>query len=159
MAVRVVRAVFGRGTAALVGVGLVMAAVGGCGAQKALEEETKKLEAEADRIEKETDQMVNGTFEVVYIVTGSGKVSEIGWLEGSGGQTSSKTLKDQTVPWEKKLTMKGVTSIPSVNVILGEKGGTADCVILVNGKEAKRATANGAFGMASCIADPGIAVK
>ncbi len=144
------------------GAGLLVASVAGCGAQedvKEIKDETKKLEEKTKQLEKETDQMVNGTFEVVYKVTGSGKVSEIGWFEGSGGQTSSKTAKDQTVPWEKKLTMKGVTSIPSLTVILGEQGGTADCVILVNGKEAKRATAKGEFGMASCIADPGVGTE
>ncbi|WP_181006619.1 hypothetical protein [Streptomyces sp. ZL-24] len=54
--------------------------------------------------------------------------------------------------WSKGLELKGVATSPTVSMILGEEGGRAECVILVNGREAHRATADGAFGTATCTA-------
>uniref|UniRef100_A0AAU2UXG4 MmpS family membrane protein n=1 Tax=Streptomyces sp. NBC_00003 TaxID=2903608 RepID=A0AAU2UXG4_9ACTN len=90
-------------------------------------------------------------FEVVYEVTGSG-VKTVMYEEGSKGEISSESVDDPKLPWKKNLTMNGIATAPNVSLILGEKGGQADCVITINGKEAKRATAKGEFGTASCVA-------
>lgn len=90
-------------------------------------------------------------FEVVYEVTGDG-VKTLMYEEGGKGEISSESVDDPKLPWKKKLTMKGIATAPNVSLILGEKGGQADCVITINGKEAKRATAKGEFGTASCVA-------
>ncbi|GAU65975.1 hypothetical protein SSP35_02_03440 [Streptomyces sp. NBRC 110611] len=105
----------------------------------------------AGDVKSEFDKLDAKEFEVVYEVTGSG-VQTITYEEGGKGELSSKSVDDPKVPWKKEITMTGVATSPNVSLILGEKGGQADCVITINGKEAKRATAKGGFGTASCVA-------
>lgn len=90
-------------------------------------------------------------FAVLYEVTGSGVVAVI--YEGSAkGSASSISVDDPEMPWKKQVAMSGIATSPHVSLMLGENGGQAECVIHVNGKEVKRATATGAFGTASCVA-------
>ncbi|GAA3499567.1 hypothetical protein GCM10019016_066710 [Streptomyces prasinosporus] len=42
---------------------------------------------------------------------------------------------------------------PTVNVVLGEKGGQAGCTLAIRGKHVQRATAMGAFGRATCAGE------
>ncbi|WP_411142772.1 hypothetical protein [Streptomyces sp. x-80] len=111
--------------------------IAGCGTGEAVKSEFDKLDAKE--------------FKVVYEVTGTG-VKTVTYEEGNQGQMSSETAEDPKLPWKKEFTMKGIATSPNVSLMLGEKGGKADCVITINGKEAKRATATGEFGTASCVA-------
>ncbi|MEU7179278.1 MULTISPECIES: hypothetical protein [Streptomyces] len=123
-------------TSFLVTAGLATALLTGC-ADGAAKAEFDKLDAKE--------------FKVVYEVTGTG-VKTVTYEEGNQGQMSSETADDPKLPWKKEFTMKGIATSPNVSLMLGEKGGKADCVITINGKEAKRATATGEFGTASCVA-------
>ncbi|TBO59625.1 hypothetical protein EYS09_11055 [Streptomyces kasugaensis] len=105
----------------------------------------------AGDVKTEFDKLDAKEFEVVYEVTGSG-VQTVTYEDGAQGEISSKDVDAPKLPWKKKATMKGIATSPSVSLILGEKGGQADCVIYINGKEAKRSTAKGEFGTATCVA-------
>ncbi|MFI1198195.1 hypothetical protein K2224_20270 [Streptomyces sp. BHT-5-2] len=105
----------------------------------------------AGDVKTEFEKLDAKEFEVVYEVTGSG-VQTITYEDGAKGETSSKDVEAPELPWKKEATMKGIAAAPNVSLMLGEKGGQADCVIYVNGKEAKRATAKGEFGTATCVA-------
>ncbi|MGK5630270.1 hypothetical protein [Streptomyces sp. URMC 123] len=126
----------------VVGIAAAAALVVGCSVEK--------------EVQKEFDRLDNKEYEVEYEVTGSG-VIDLTYGVGNQGELSSETVKNPTLPWRKKLTMKGIVTVPDVSVLLGENGGQADCVIRVNGKETKRATAKGEFGVASCVATSPIA--
>ncbi|MEU8974732.1 hypothetical protein AB0D11_36665 [Streptomyces monashensis] len=102
-------------------------------------------------VKSEFEKLDAKEFEVVYEVIGSG-VKTVMYEEGGDGAITSESVDDPKLPWKKKLTMNGIATAPNVSLILGEKGGRAECVITVNGKEAKRATAKGEFGTASCVA-------
>ncbi|MFF4607408.1 hypothetical protein ACFY12_32310 [Streptomyces sp. NPDC001339] len=105
----------------------------------------------AGDVKSEFEKLDAKEFKVVYEVTGSG-VQTVTYEEGAKGELSSKDVEAPKLPWKKELTMKGIATSPNVSLMLGEKGGQADCVIYINGKEAKRATAKGEFGTASCTA-------
>ncbi|MEV4739881.1 MmpS family transport accessory protein [Streptomyces sp. NPDC049555] len=109
----------------------------GCSAERAYKDETERLD--------------NKEFEVVYEVTGS-NVKDLTYGVGDRKKESSETVENPTLPWSKTVTMKGIATAPSLSLILGESGGKAECVIKVNGKEARRATATGEFGTATCVA-------
>ncbi|GCD42218.1 hypothetical protein [Streptomyces paromomycinus] len=97
------------------------------------------------------EELDASTFEVVYEVTGS-DVRTVTYEGGAKRGTSSASIDDPEVPWKKEVALTGIATSPNVSLMLGEKGGQADCVIYINGKEVKRATARGAFGTASCVA-------
>ncbi|MEU1825420.1 hypothetical protein ABZ502_23690 [Streptomyces abikoensis] len=118
-------------------VGLAAALLVGCSTEKAAKDEFEKLD--------------NKEFEVVYEITGS-DVKDITYGTGDQKNEATETVEAPALPWKKKVTMKGVATTPSLSLILGEKGGEARCVITINGKEAKRATAKGEFGTATCVA-------
>ncbi|MEV8475509.1 hypothetical protein [Streptomyces sp. NPDC051173] len=116
---------------------LAAALLVGCASEKAVKDEFEKLD--------------NKEFEVVYEVAGT-NVKDVTYGVDEQGKAATGTVDDPGLPWKKKVTMKGVATAPSLSLILGEKGGEAQCVITVNGKEAKRATAKGEFGTATCVA-------
>ncbi|RLU82270.1 hypothetical protein CTZ27_30435 [Streptomyces griseocarneus] len=126
-------------TSAALGAVLAAAAllVGCSSAEKATKDEFEKLDIKE--------------FEVVYEVTGSG-VEDLSYGTGDQKSAGTETVDGPGLPWKKTVTMKGVASAPSLSLMLGEKGGEAQCVITINGKEAKRATAKGEFGTATCVA-------
>ncbi|MEU3975247.1 hypothetical protein [Streptomyces bacillaris] len=90
-------------------------------------------------------------YDVEYKVAGTG-VRTLVYGTGQGTATAQETVDVPGLPWSKGLELKGVATSPTVSMILGEEGGRAECVILVNGREAHRATADGAFGTATCTA-------
>ncbi|MEU8581751.1 MmpS family transport accessory protein [Streptomyces abikoensis] len=99
----------------------------------------------------EFEKLDNKPFEVVYEVTGSA-VKDIAYGIGDQKDEATETVEAPALPWKKKVTMKGVATAPSLSLILGEKGGEAQCVITINGRVVKRATAEGEFGTATCVA-------
>ncbi|MGK5731850.1 hypothetical protein [Streptomyces sp. URMC 124] len=90
-------------------------------------------------------------FTVVYEVTGD-SVKTMTFGDDTGRGPSSRSVDEPSLPWRKRVTMKGIATSPHISLILGQKGGRADCAISVDGKEVKRATARGEFGTATCIA-------
>ncbi|MFI9200681.1 hypothetical protein [Streptomyces sp. NPDC053048] len=99
----------------------------------------------------EFEKLDNKEFEVVYEVIGT-NVKDLDYGIGDNKRESSETVENPKLPWKKKVTMKGIATAPSLSLILGEGDGRADCVITINGKEVKRATAKGEFGTATCVA-------
>lgn len=90
----------------------------------------------------------NQEIEVEYEVTGDGPV-EIVYVEKVGGDP--KRVRNASLPWRKKLTMKGSTLV-SVAAIRGSTSeGTLSCSAKVDGTEVVQKTNTGTFITATCI--------
>lgn len=55
-----------------------------------------------------------------------------------------------TLPWTKQVETTGTFKGGSLIITAGPDGGTVTCKVIVDGKEAKTATASGPFSTASC---------
>jgi len=89
----------------------------------------------------------NQEIEVEYEVTGDGPV-EIVYMEKLGGDP--KRVRNASLPWRKKLTMKGSALVSVVAVRGSTSEGTLSCSAKVDGKEVAQKTNTGTFITASC---------
>ncbi|MDN3296330.1 hypothetical protein QWM81_20125 [Streptomyces ficellus] len=87
------------------------------------------------------------TAEVTYEVSGEG-MAEVTYLVHSELGTATVDM-DATFPWKKTVRVP-LGKAPTVAITLGESGGQAACDLAVRGQHVQRATAEGAFGRASC---------
>ena len=90
----------------------------------------------------------NQQLEVEYEVTGDGPV-EIIYIEKLGGDP--KRVRNASLPWRKKLTIKGSALVSVVAVRGSTSEGTLSCSAKVDGKEVAQKTSTGTFITASCI--------
>lgn len=67
---------------------------------------------------------------------------------GDGVSSSQETVA--TLPWRKDVETTGYVKGGSLTVMAGPDGGTVTCKVIVDGKEAKTASATGPLGVASC---------
>ncbi|MFB6776240.1 MmpS family transport accessory protein [Streptomyces sp. NPDC056352] len=87
------------------------------------------------------------TAEVTYEVQGEGTV-EISYL--SRNEDGDATVESGVeLPWKKTVQVP-LGKDPSVNIVLGPKGGRAGCTLAIQGEHVQRATAYGKFGRATC---------
>ncbi|MEU4191979.1 MmpS family transport accessory protein [Kribbella sp. NPDC026611] len=86
---------------------------------------------------------------VVYKVSGTSKKADLTYT--TDGATTTEQTNDTAIPWTKTLKIK--TALPvyqvSAQSSIGQKG-TLTCVIEVDGKQVKTATAKGEAAIASC---------
>ncbi|MER7762496.1 hypothetical protein [Streptomyces sp. NPDC097619] len=97
------------------------------------------------------DQADGRSYDIEYKVAGKG-VRTVVYGTGQGTATAQQTVEAPELPWSEQVELTGVATSPTVSLILGDEGGHAACVILIGGKEAHRATADGPFGTATCTA-------
>ncbi|GAA3495642.1 hypothetical protein GCM10019016_027420 [Streptomyces prasinosporus] len=90
------------------------------------------------------------TAAVTYEVTGDGPV-EISYL-GQDENGAATVVRDAELPWKRTVRVP-LGKAPTVNVVLGEKGGQAGCTLAIRGKHVQRATAMGEFGRATCAGE------
>ncbi|MEV3991396.1 hypothetical protein AB0J57_21055 [Streptomyces sp. NPDC049837] len=90
------------------------------------------------------------TVEVTYEVLGEG-AADISYR--GADRDKAETVTKAGLPWRKTVSLP-LGASPIVNVTLGEKGGTATCVLAIRGKHLQRATATGAFGRTTCNTEP-----
>ncbi|MCL7378316.1 MmpS family transport accessory protein [Streptomyces sp. 35G-GA-8] len=103
-----------------------------------------------DSEDKSADKRAEApTAEVTYEVLGEG-AADISYRGADGDKADVVT--NVGLPWKKTVSVP-LGASPIVNVILGEKGGTASCTLTVRGKHVQRATATGAFGRTTCSGD------
>ncbi|MFF3467448.1 hypothetical protein [Streptomyces sp. NPDC002619] len=91
------------------------------------------------------------TYDVTYTVTGTAKVS-VSVSTGSGPALRGGTLTPAQLPWTKHISMPADGTPPTMDILLGEKGGHAECTLRVHGRPASRSVAEGTFGRATCSA-------
>ncbi|MFJ2738834.1 hypothetical protein ACIO3O_04120 [Streptomyces sp. NPDC087440] len=87
---------------------------------------------------------------VVYEVTGA-PVESVVYATGAGDEESGRAHRPE-LPWKHTAELAGIATTPTVNVVLGKDGGRAECLIRIRGEVVHRATAEGAFGTATCLA-------
>ncbi|MGP3982053.1 hypothetical protein [Streptomyces sp. KR80] len=101
---------------------------------------------------EDSDKPKVPTYAVVYTVSGSGTADITyatgGGLDGKGGEVTAVEL-----PWTKKVPLPQDGTQPHVSVVLGAKGGTAQCTLTIKGRHVQRSTAMGKFGRATCSAE------
>ncbi|GAA4532603.1 DUF4190 domain-containing protein [Amycolatopsis samaneae] len=92
----------------------------------------------------------NRTVTVHYEVSGTAKGASVTYSTIGEGGSSTNQEKPGTLPWSKDLTTKGLIKGGTLTVTTGMDGGDVTCKVVVDGKEAKTATASGQFAIASC---------
>ena len=85
---------------------------------------------------------------VTYEVTGDAKTADIDYSTFDQAATVASET-GAAVPWTKTVEAGGFL-IGAFTVATGEDGGSVTCKVVVDGKEAKTATASGEFEIASC---------
>lgn len=86
---------------------------------------------------------------VHYEVTGDAKGVSVTYSTYG----DSSTLNQETavnLPWSKDVQTSGLVKGGSLTATAGSEGGTVVCKVVIDGKEAKTATASGQFATASC---------
>ncbi|MGW2769939.1 hypothetical protein [Streptomyces sp. NPDC001275] len=91
------------------------------------------------------------TYDVTYTVTGTTKVS-VSVSKGNGPALRGGTLTPAKLPWTKHISMPADGTPPTMDILLGEKGGHAECTLSIHGHPASRSVAEGTFGRATCSA-------
>ncbi|MET4660556.1 hypothetical protein ABID80_004282 [Streptomyces sp. PvP037] len=99
--------------------------------------------------EDEPEPPATRTAAVTYEVTGDGP-AEISYL-GRDTDGAATVVRDAELPWKRTVQVP-LGQVPTVAVVLGEKGGQAACTLAVRGKHLQSATAAGEFGRATCSA-------
>ncbi|MEU0830455.1 hypothetical protein [Streptomyces sp. NPDC005969] len=102
--------------------------------------------------EKGTEEAKIPTYDVTYTVTGTANVS-VSVSKGGGVALPGGMLTPSKLPWTKHISMPADGTPPTMEILLGEKGGHAECAISVRGRFASRSVAAGAFGRATCGAE------
>ncbi len=102
-----------------------------------------------DQAAKEITEEADRTVDITYRVTGDAPEATISYTT-YGDSTSSATEDVTELPWEKTTEASGLLKGGSLSVTLGAEGGSVECTVIVDGKEAKTATASGAYNTASC---------
>ncbi|MEU0187078.1 hypothetical protein ABZ312_38890 [Streptomyces sp. NPDC006207] len=100
---------------------------------------------------EETQEAPISTYDVVYTVTGTANVS-LSVSKGGGTSLHAGELTPTNLPWSKHISMPADGTAPTVEILLGEKGGHAECALSIHGRLASRSVADGAFGRATCSA-------
>ncbi|WP_344866984.1 DUF4190 domain-containing protein [Amycolatopsis ultiminotia] len=93
---------------------------------------------------------VNRAVTVHYEVTGTAKGASVTYTTLGEGGASTSQEQPKTLPWSKDITAKGFGKGGTLTVTTGMNGGDVTCKVVVDGKEAKTATASGNFATASC---------
>ncbi|MFD4975712.1 hypothetical protein [Streptomyces sp. NPDC058424] len=84
---------------------------------------------------------------VTYEVTGEGIV-DITYQARSTSGTATR-VNAATLPWRTTVDVP-LGQEPTINIVLGEKGGQARCVLSIRGQHVQSGTATGVFGRATC---------
>ncbi len=102
----------------------------------------------ATNIDKETKREVT----VTYSVTGSGKSVAITY-SGRDFNTAQETAV--SLPWNKNMTIDGLSKSVVLRATNDFGGGTITCKITANGTTLAEQTSSGPFSTASCIGNAG----
>lgn len=106
-----------------------------------------------DSIKSDTVK-ANKTITLVYDVTGDSTDSSITYSTWNNGNSGSEDANNQTLPFEKTLTVKqgGTFDFNSYSLIAssGQTGTTISCKITLDGKVVSQHTASGSFATATC---------
>ncbi|MEV5011560.1 hypothetical protein [Streptomyces sp. NPDC055692] len=84
---------------------------------------------------------------VTYEVTGEGIV-DITYQARSTSGTATR-VNAATLPWRTTVDVP-LGQEPTINIVLGEKGGQARCALAIRGQHIQSGTATGVFGRATC---------
>ncbi|PSM44681.1 hypothetical protein C6Y14_00600 [Streptomyces dioscori] len=90
---------------------------------------------------------------VEYRVTGEG-VAELNYTPTGQEGEEEVGVDEPRLPWSMEVFMPGPIAIPVLGVTLGEDGGRAELVVLVDGRESARVTVTGRSAIGICVADP-----
>lgn len=97
----------------------------------------------------EVNKQANEVHTVVYKVTGTSKAASV--VYSTDGSTATAQVASTKLPWSKSLQIKGLFPVYQVTAQNGAgQKGTVSCVIMVDGKVTKTATASGAGAIATC---------
>lgn len=97
----------------------------------------------------EVNKESNKVSTIRYEVTGNAKNVDVDYTTFSKGSSDgNQTVK--TLPWHKDVQAKGIGKSGIMTVTTGMNGGKVKCRVLVDGKTAKTATAQGEMKTASC---------
>lgn len=90
---------------------------------------------------------------VEYRVAGEG-VTELNYAPTGQEGEEEVGVDEPHLPWSMEVVMRGPIAIPVLGVTLGEDGGQAELVVLVDGRESARVTVTGRRAIGICVADP-----
>lgn len=97
----------------------------------------------------EVNEEANREAVIVYEVTGDAAGVDVTYTTFGDSLTTNQESA-ATLPWSKEVKTKGLGKGGQLVVSTSESGGTVTCKVTVDGKEAKTATASGAFAIATC---------
>ncbi len=87
---------------------------------------------------------------IAYQVSGDAKAADIVYSTFDRDTILINTEAGAAVPWTKTVEATGFLAGSQFTVTAGPDGGSVSCKVIVDGKEAKTATAAGAGAVASC---------
>ncbi|MFF3250743.1 hypothetical protein ACFYWP_07005 [Actinacidiphila glaucinigra] len=88
-------------------------------------------------------------YDVTYTVTGTAPVS-VSVSGGDGMTLRGGELAPSELPWTKRVSMPADGTPPTMEILLDEKGGRAECALSVHDRLVSRSVAEGVFGRATC---------
>lgn len=97
----------------------------------------------------QVNEEANRTVTITYEVTGDAPTADIEYTT-FGDDVASSQDTGSTLPWSHEVETQGLLKGGSLTVTTGPEGGTVTCRVLVDGKEAKTATASGPLAIANC---------
>lgn len=92
----------------------------------------------------------NRTVTVHYEVTGDAPSATVTYTTFGDGSMSTNQEDVTSLPWSKDTRTQGLFKGGSLTVTTGADGGEVTCKVVLDGKDAKTATASGPFATASC---------
>ncbi|MFV5996548.1 hypothetical protein ACNPQM_30140 [Streptomyces sp. NPDC056231] len=102
--------------------------------------------------EKKRKEAKVPAYDVTYTVTGTTNVS-VSVQKGGGVALPGGEISPSKLPWTKHIAMPADGTPPTMDILLGEKGGHAECTLIIRGRLASRSVAEGTFGRATCSAE------
>lgn len=86
---------------------------------------------------------------IVYEVSGDAPSADITYSTYGDEMTTNQETVTK-LPWRKEVTTTGIVKDGQLIVSTGADGGSVTCKLTVDGEVVKKATASGAFAMATC---------
>jgi len=98
----------------------------------------------------DVNDQVSAHHTIVYQVSGDAKAVDIDYSTFDRNTILINTEAGAAVPWTKTVEATGFLAGAQFTATAGPDGGSVSCKVIVDGKEAKTATAAGAGAIASC---------
>ncbi|MGW3994135.1 MmpS family transport accessory protein [Amycolatopsis sp. NPDC004772] len=102
------------------------------------------------KVVNDVNEQATAHHTIVYQVSGDAKVVDIDYSTFDRNTILINTEAGAAVPWTKTVEATGFLAGAQFTATAGPDGGSVTCKVIVDGKEAKTATAAGAGASASC---------